>query len=92
MRGIDQGLRAITLLGGILGVQVAEFACGHKPKFTGIDIAPAAHFPQVTQFACGRDDIVGRRPGVGSSELPDAACQKRHWSRSSTMINSFASP
>jgi hypothetical protein len=29
-------------------------------------------FAHVMEFACGRDDIVGRRPHAGSRELPEA--------------------
>ena len=41
-RGIDQGLRRLTLVWRHLGVSVVDFASANKPKFTVTGIAPAA--------------------------------------------------
>ena len=62
----------MTLLGGTLGAQLAQFGSWHKPKFTGHWHCTGGIFAHVMEFACGRDHIVGRRPHGGSSELPEA--------------------
>jgi hypothetical protein len=53
---------ARSLLNSAPGISQSLWATG---------IAPAENFAQVMEFACGRDHIVGRRPHVGSSELPE---------------------
>jgi hypothetical protein len=55
-----------------LGAQLAQFGSWHKPKFTGHWRDTGGIIAHVTQFACGRDHIVGWRPHGRSSELPEA--------------------
>jgi hypothetical protein len=62
----------MTLLGGTLCAQLAQFGSWHKPKFTGHWHCTGGIFAHVMEFACGRDHIVGRRPHGGSSELREA--------------------
>lgn len=61
----------MTLLGGTLGAQLAQFGSCHKPKFTGHWHCTCGIFAHVMEFARERDRIVGRRPDGGSNELPE---------------------
>src|SRR5260370_42268060 len=89
-RGIDQSLRAPMLLRAILGAECADSRPGISQNLSDLALPRRRPLTQVMEFACGPDDIVGARM-AGSSELPEALCRKRHWSRSLRMIGFFAS-
>ena len=66
----------MTPVGVILGPQLTKFASGHKPKFTGTGIAPAALLAQVGNERAGAPALL-QAPMVGASELTEALCRKR---------------
>ena len=57
---------------GLLARSLLNSAPGISQSLRATGIAPGGIFAHVTEFACGRDHIVGRRPHGGSSERPEA--------------------